>query len=151
MRDKRLRKTAALSDAGTPTYAEPPQRNAPVAGERLLVLGPEIDVVGSIYVDARVRLEGAIDGEIRCITLDVTRQGQVRGCIVAQSVTIYGTVSEGQIYANVLVLKPGCSVEGEIYHQHLQLEAGSYFDGKSRRVDDPLAMAPEWVESRDEG
>jgi len=42
----------------------------------------------------------------------------------------------------VLILKPGCSVEAEIYHEHLQLDQGSYFDGKSRRVTDPTALAP---------
>jgi cytoskeletal protein CcmA (bactofilin family) len=133
-----------MSDVGPQGFVDPPPAGAAVQGVRVFVLTPDIDVVGSICIDARVRLEGVVDGEIRCTSLDVTRQGEVRGQIVAETVTIYGTVTDARIYARVLVLKPGCSVEGEIYHQHLQLEAGSYFDGKSRRVDDPLAMAPEW-------
>ncbi len=150
MRGKRVNTVATMSEAGTPPYsdsdADAVERGGPAGVDRLIVLTPEVDVVGSIYIDAKVRLEGTVDGEIRCVALDVTRQAQVRGRIVAQTVTIYGSVSEAEIYANVLVLKPGCSVEGEIYHQHLQLEPGSFFDGKSRRVDDPVGMAPEWVE-----
>lgn len=119
-----------------------------MSGEGVLVLGPEVDIVGSVYVDGIVRLEGSIEGEIRCTALDVTREAEVRGRIVAEAVTVYGTVSAGEIYANVLVLKPGCSVEAEIYHEHLQLEAGSYFDGKSRRVTDPVGMAPDWAPAR---
>ena len=121
--------------------ADAPASGDPVAGS-LIVLGPEVDIAGSVYIDARVRLEGTIDGEIRCTELDVTKTGHVRGRIVAERVTVYGTVVDGSIYANTLILRPGCSVEAEIYHEHLQLEPDSYFDGKSRRVTDPTAMAP---------
>ena len=146
MRGKRVTRAAAMSDAGATSYGDGGREVAGVVAERLIVLVPEIDIVGSICIDARVRLEGVVDGEIRCTTLDITRDAQVRGQIVAETVTVYGMVAEARIYARVLILKPGCSVEGEIYHQHLQLEPGSYFDGKSRRVDDPVGMAPEWGE-----
>ena len=138
-RPKRVRKVPAMEPAGqgAPDFAAA----RPSAGN-VIVLGAEFDVVGSIYIDARVRLEGTIDGEIRCTELDLTKVGHVRGRIVAERVTIYGTVVDGSIYANVLILRPGCSVEAEIYHRHLQLEPDSYFDGKSRRVDDPTGMAP---------
>ena len=144
MRDRRVRKAASMSDAATLNSADGPRPAASGMADRVFVLTPEFDVVGSICIDGRVRLECVIDGEIRCSSLDVTRDAQVRGQIVAETVTVYGVVSEASIYARVLVLKPGCSVEGEIYHEHLQLEPGSYFDGKSRRVDDPLSMAPNW-------
>jgi len=150
MLKKRVRKATVMSEAADDSDTQAPPTGASYAADRLIVLVPEIDVVGSICVDARVRLEGSVDGEIRCTTLDITRNGQVRGQIVAETVIVYGTVTEANIYARVLVLKPGCSVEGAIYHQHLQLEPGSYFDGKSRRVDDPMGMAPEWeVGTRD--
>jgi cytoskeletal protein CcmA (bactofilin family) len=113
------------------------------ASKNVLVFGPEVDIIGSVYVDGAVRLEGSIAGEIRCTALNLADTAAVRGRVVAETVTVYGTVAAGEIYANVLVLKPGCSVEAEIYHQHLQLDAGSYFDGKSRRVNDPIGMAPD--------
>jgi len=125
-----------LRDNTMPSSADPD------TGAGSLVLGPEFDIAGSACIDARVRLEGLIDGEIRCTELEVAPQGRVRGRIVAERVTIYGTVVDGAIYANVLILKPGCNVEAEIYYEHLQLDQGSYFDGKSRRVDDPTGLAP---------
>ncbi len=124
-----------------PPLADLPLIEGPAHSD-LIVLGPEVDIAGSVYIDARVRLEGTVDGEIRCTELDVTKAGHVRGRIVAERVTVYGTVVDGSIYANTLILRPGCSVEAEIYHQHLQLEPDSYFDGKSRRVDDPTGMVP---------
>ena len=33
-------------------------------------------------------------------------------------------------------------VEGDVYHQSLAIEQGAFFEGKSRRSDDPLAGAP---------
>ena len=131
---KRVRKYSVAAVSDTPPPAASPVREIHV--------GTEFDVVGSIYIDAHVRLDGSIDGEIRCQELDISKQGRVRGVIVAERVTVYGTVQDGSIYANVLILRPGCTVEAEIYHEHLQLEQGSYFDGKSRRVTDPTALAP---------
>ena len=130
-----------MTDATAPESVVPPTF-APVAARTTLLLGPEVDVAGSIYIDGNVRLEGTIDGEIRCTELDVGKQARVRGRIVAERVTVYGTVVAGSIYANVLILRPGCNVEAEIYHEQLQLEQGSYFDGKSRRVTDPTTLAP---------
>jgi len=141
-RRRRVRKSAVMAES--PARNQHPSPSAEAAGAgRSLLLGSEVDVAGSIYIDARVRLEGTIDGEIRCTELEIARQGRVRGGIVAERVVIYGTVAEGSIYANVLVLKPGCSVEAEIFHEHLQLDQGSYFDGKSRRVNDPTALVPD--------
>jgi cytoskeletal protein CcmA (bactofilin family) len=31
-------------------------------------------------------------------------------------------------------------VEGDIYHQSLALEQGAYFEGRSRRCDDPMGL-----------
>ena len=131
-----LRRVKKVQSQGGP---EPATEAAP---PREIHIGTEFDVLGSIYIDAHVRLDGTIDGEIRCQELEVSKIGRIRGIIVAERVTVYGTVADGRIYASVLILRPGCSVEAEIYHEHLQLEQGSYFDGKSRRVSDPASLAP---------
>ena len=38
-----------------------------------------------------------------------------------------------------VILKANTHVEGDIVHQSLAIEQGAYFEGKSRRSDDPLA------------
>jgi cytoskeletal protein CcmA (bactofilin family) len=38
-----------------------------------------------------------------------------------------------------VTLQAQSHVEGDIYHQSLAIEQGAYFEGKSRRSDDPLA------------
>ena len=140
-RAARVRKSVAMPET-RPGPQDEAASLAPGLEGRTLVLVAEIDIAGSVYIDAQVRLEGTVDGEIRCTGLEIDKRARVRGRIVAERVVIYGTVVEGSIYADVLILKAGCSVEAEIYHEHLQLDQGSYFDGKSRRVSDPTALAP---------
>jgi cytoskeletal protein CcmA (bactofilin family) len=48
-----------------------------------------------------------------------------------------GEVS-GDVIANTLTLKTACSVVGNIFHDQLLHEDGSYFEGKSRRLPNPL-------------
>jgi cytoskeletal protein CcmA (bactofilin family) len=96
--------------------------------------------VGAVHFDGPIEIEGTVEGEIHCSSIEVARYGTVMGKIVADQVTVSGGVS-GSIFANRLVLKPDCDVEGEIYHRELSLEQGSYFDGKSRPHKDPLSLA----------
>jgi cytoskeletal protein CcmA (bactofilin family) len=53
---------------------------------------------------------------------------------------VLGEVS-GEIFANNLTLKSASSVAADIFHKHLSLEDGCYFEGKSRRHADPLQLA----------
>mgnify|MGYP006273239385 CR=1 FL=1 len=36
-------------------------------------------------------------------------------------------------------LQPSARVDGDIYHNTIAIEQGAYFEGKSRRVEDPTA------------
>jgi len=107
-----------------------------------LLIHRGVTIVGALLVDGQVRVDGAIDGEVRCNTLQITERGTVEGLIVAESVDVLGEAN-GSIYANKLVLRTACTVEGEIYHHNLVLEDGCFFEGRSRRHTDPLQLAPE--------
>ena len=118
---------------GAPPGATPARKST-------LSIGSDVTIVGSIQFDGPIEIEGTVQGDIRCAAVSVSRYGTVMGTIVADDVTVEGGVN-GSIYANKLVLKPDCDVEGEIYHRELSLEQGSYFDGKSRPHKDPLSLA----------
>lgn len=106
-----------------------------------LTVGRDVSMQGLFTCDGLVRIEGRLQGEVRCGTLLVSRQGIVEGRIVAEHVVVYGTV-QGDIYAQLIELMADCSVEGEIYHADLHLQQGSWFEGKSRRHVDAVALAP---------
>lgn len=96
-------------------------------------------VEGGITYSGNVVLEGTILGDVRCKSILVTERGAVDGTICADTATIMGEAS-GSIYANHVTLKTACSVTAEIFHRTLALENGCYFEGKSRRVVNPLSL-----------
>lgn len=97
-------------------------------------------IEGSIQYSGNVVLEGTVLGDVRCASILVTERGAVDGAICANSATIMGEAS-GFIYANQVTLKAACSVTADIFHKNLTLENGCYFEGKSRRVANPLSLA----------
>lgn len=105
------------------------------------VLGPHVVIEGNLSVPGEVRLEGVVFGDVRCRVLIVAEQAEVDGMIVADQVAIAGR-ARGAIFADTLALRSGCAVEAEIYHRTMTLEQGAYFEGKSRRHEDPLSLAP---------
>ena len=109
---------------------------------RPLVINSGVTIVGSLFYDGQIQVEGTIDGEVRCSALQITERGAVEGLIVAESVDVRGEAN-GSIYAEKLVLRTACSVEGEVYHHSLVLEDGCLFEGKSRRHANPVKLAPE--------
>ena len=106
-----------------------------------LVVNRGVTIVGSLSVEGDVLVEGTVDGDVRCGGLQIAERGAVEGLIVAESVVVLGEFM-GLIYAHELVLGAGCAVEGQIFHNKLVLEEGSYFEGKSRHHGDPLLIAP---------
>ena len=94
---------------------------------------------GSIEYPGNVVVGGTILGDVRCTNILITERGAVEGTICANSATIMGDAS-GSIYANQVTLKAACSVTAEIFCKQLSLENGCYFEGKSRRVANPLSL-----------
>jgi cytoskeletal protein CcmA (bactofilin family) len=62
----------------------------------------------------------------------------VIGGVIAEDIVVRGRVV-GSIRGLRVTLQAQSHVEGDIFHQSLAIEQGAYFEGKSRRSDDPLA------------
>jgi len=104
------------------------------------IIGEDLTISGNIISKGEVQVEGDVQGDVFCATLIVGDRGRVTGGIVAEEVTIHGRIS-GSINALNVTLESNCHVEGDICHQALKLEHGTYFEGQSRRSDDPLSQA----------
>jgi cytoskeletal protein CcmA (bactofilin family) len=96
-------------------------------------------VEGLITYPGHVVLEGTILGDVRCESILITERGAVDGTICASTATIMGEAS-GAIYADQVTLKTACSVTADVFHKKLSLENGCFFEGKSRRVANPLSL-----------
>lgn len=96
-------------------------------------------IEGAIEYAGAMVIAGTIDGDVTCVSLIVTERGVINGRVTSQTVTVLGEVN-GEITANTLTLKTACSVTGDIFHKHLVLEDGAYFEGRSRRLSKPLEL-----------
>lgn len=105
-----------------------------------LAINSRVKIVGTVEFDGPVQIDGTVEGDVKCASVLIAKSGSVEGTIVASTVTVSGGVN-GAIYADKLVLKSDCDVEGEIYHREFVLEQGSNFEGKSRPHENPLELA----------
>jgi len=90
-------------------------------------------IIGEIQVDDEIQ------GDVQCGSLLLGDKSQITGCVLADDVVVRGRVI-GSIRGLRVTLQAQSHVEGDIYHQSLAIEQGAYFEGKSRRSDDPLAI-----------
>lgn len=110
------------------------------------ILGEDLTVTGNIISKGEVQVDGDVQGDVFCSTLIVGDRGRVAGAIVAEEATIHGRIT-GSINAMEVTLETNSHVEGDICHQMLKLEHGAFFEGQSRRSDDPLSQATSGLET----
>jgi cytoskeletal protein CcmA (bactofilin family) len=104
------------------------------------IIGEDLTIRGNVTSKGEVQVDGEIEGDIRCGSLLLGDKSRVTGGVTAEDVVVRGHLI-GSITGLRITLQGQCHVEGDIFHQTLAIEQGAYFEGKSRRSDNPLAEA----------
>ena len=102
------------------------------------IIGEDLTIRGNITSKGEIQVDGEIEGDIRCGSLLLGDKSKVTGGVEAEDVVVRGQIV-GSIRGLRITLQAQSHVEGDIFHQSLAIEQGAYFEGKSRRSDDPLA------------
>ena len=102
------------------------------------IIGEDLNIRGNVTAKGEIQVDGQIEGDIRCGSLLVGDKSLVTGGVVAEDVVVRGRIV-GSINGLRITLQAQSHVEGDIVHQSLAIEQGAYFEGKSRRSDDPIA------------
>jgi cytoskeletal protein CcmA (bactofilin family) len=102
------------------------------------IIGEDLTITGNVTSKGEIQVDGEIQGDINCGSLLLGDKSQVAGGVVAEDVVVRGRVV-GSIRGLRVTLQAQSHVEGDIFHQSLAIEQGAYFEGKSRRSDNPLA------------
>ena len=102
------------------------------------IIGEDLTITGNVTSKGEIQVDGEIQGDIHCGSLLLGDKSQVMGSVIAEDVVVRGRVT-GSIRGLRVTLQAQSHVEGDIFHQSLAIEQGAYFEGKSRRSDDPLA------------
>jgi cytoskeletal protein CcmA (bactofilin family) len=101
-------------------------------------IGEDLTIVGNLVSKGEVHIDGNVQGDLHAAAIVIGESARVTGGIVADEVIVRGGVS-GSIRGRRVVLQSSSRVEGDVFHQQLGIEQGAYFEGKSRRVADPLS------------
>ena len=104
------------------------------------IIGEDLTITGNVSSKGEIQVDGQIQGDVQCGSLLLGDKATVNGSVIAEDVVVRGKVM-GSIRGLRVTLQAQSHVEGDIYHQSLAIEQGAYFEGKSRRSDDPLANA----------
>ena len=104
------------------------------------IIGEDLTITGNVTSKGEVQVDGEIQGDIHCSSLLLGDKSHVKGGVVAEEIVVRGHLV-GSIKGLRITLQAPSHVEGDIFHQSLAIEQGAYFEGKSRRSDDPLAEA----------
>ena len=102
------------------------------------IIGEDLTIRGNVTSKGEIQVDGEIEGDIRCGSVLLGDKSKVTGGVAAEDVVVRGHVV-GSIRGLRITLQAQSHVEGDIFHQSLAIEQGAYFEGKSRRSDNPLA------------
>jgi len=92
------------------------------------IVGSDVQIEGNIKTDGELQLDGSIIGDLSCGGLVMGETGKVKGTITADNVTIRGSV-QGEIRARTVRLDKNATVEGNVFHESLSVEAGAKLTG----------------------
>lgn len=104
-------------------------QSAPSAGSAV-VLGPRDSLVGTLTVDADVRIHGAVEGELRAGgDVDVEQTATVNARIEGRAITVRGTVGGTIAARQRLVVAGSGTVNGDVRVPRLQVDDGATING----------------------
>jgi cytoskeletal protein CcmA (bactofilin family) len=98
-------------------------------------IGEDLQITGNVSSKGEIHLDGEVRGDVSCVALVLGESATLEGNVTAEDVVIRGRLV-GSVKALRVTLQSMSHVVGDIYHQSL----GAYFEGRSRRSDDPMGL-----------
>jgi cytoskeletal protein CcmA (bactofilin family) len=131
----------ASAGGGAVLAPRPPAagRGLPAAAGAPSIVGCQLSIKGNLESKGEVQIDGAIEGDVNALRIVVGQEARITGNLLADDVVVQGAVA-GSIRGKKVTLEAASHVEGDIFHTVLTIERGAYFEGKSRRVEDPAAV-----------
>lgn len=113
------------------TMGRPTERAAPS------IIGPDLTIMGNLISAGEVQVDGEVQGDLHGTHVVIGEKARITGGIMAEEIVVRGHVM-GSIRGNKVMLQASSHVEGDVHHKTLSIEQGAYFEGKSRRAENPL-------------
>ncbi len=142
-----LNSQPAMTNLASPLNSQPsslgprpagPSFRPGAAASNVSVIGQDLVIQGNLVSKGEVQIEGEVQGDIYGTHIVIGERAHVTGGVIAEECVIRGRLL-GTVRGRRVLLQSSSHVEGDIYHQTMAIEQGAFFEGKSRRTDDPLA------------
>lgn len=98
------------------------------------IISSDLRVLGNIVSEGVVDIDGVVEGNVKCHTATVRKNGHIKGDVIAESVHVYGKI-QGLIKARSVHFFKGCRAEGVIMHESITIEDGAFVDGRFKRTE----------------
>ncbi len=103
------------------------------------VIGADLTITGNLESKGEVQIDGDLQGDVHAQRIVIGERARITGSLIAEDIVVRGTV-QGSIRGNSVTFQATSHVEGDVFHKSLAIEQGAYFEGKSRRSDDPMSV-----------
>ena len=95
-----------------------------------LMIGDGVSITGSIKAKDEVTIQGTVEGDIECLTLNVSKTGNIKGKIKSDTLIVEGKV-DGEININDIInIKSDGIVSGKINYGSIQISEGGKLIGE---------------------
>ena len=109
---------------------EPKNEFYPINSESSLLIGEGVTITGTINAENEVTVQGTVDGDVVCHTVIVSKTGNIKGKLKAETMKVEGK-AEGEININDLLhIKSKGFVSGKIFYGSIQIDDGGKLLGE---------------------
>ena len=103
------------------------------------LIGAGLTITGNLESKGEVQVEGEVQGDVHAKHIVIGERARITGALIAEEIVVRGNV-QGSIRGNAVTFHSSSRVEGDVFHKSLVIEQGAFFEGKSRRSEDPMAV-----------
>jgi cytoskeletal protein CcmA (bactofilin family) len=116
----------------------PASRPRELANGSASVIGADLKITGNLECRGEVQIDGHVEGNIQAQRIVIGKGASTTGNLLAEAIEVGGNVG-GSIRGNAVTLRSSSRVEADVFHKTLSIEQGAFFEGKSRRSNDPMS------------
>lgn len=98
-------------------------------GLPLSVIGADVRIVGNIFTQGEMQIDGQVEGDITCHRLLVGEGARITGEVSAETVQVHGELN-GKINAGSVMIAKSAKVTGDVIQDSLEIEAGASMEGR---------------------
>ncbi len=114
----------------TPMATIPITQNPSPYNAEDLVVGEGVVLNGTLEVPNKAMISGTINGDLKVHLLAVEITGKIEGKVVCQIADIAGHVKDDLRVNELLIIRAGSIISGNIYYKEIEIEKGAKIIGQ---------------------